>query len=376
MNGPVDRDVAELLQAPLSYPGLDDQEEDVMAAGVAQARQGRRPTRPPATPPARPPARRTPPPARTLTPEQKVTKETLRWGVGIVPDQEKIPFGTSVDVSVVAKWVDDQGTEVPWDPSRIHVRFFRTTRDGPGPHRFEPEFTPKSIVVTVDLWNERAKEWRAVTLRTRTVTAYCPVDVPSLAVEPREVVATLFAEGGATPTMTRDELIRTAWCMRRRVELVAKMDADLARDPDNRVLKRRVEKMRTYFAKRATYVAVLSHPLQFSGYGTSDPRYVIAKDPKDRIKTADDCRRLNLTKEVALGVMDGSIADPYEGMGNPTAPGCLYYMTKARWEKHKTWNAENPDKKPKFQPTWDRLPGKLGDIHFYWGMKLEDPFVP
>jgi hypothetical protein len=184
----------------------------------------------------------------------------------------------------------------------------------------------------------------------------------------------LLGGGGATPSVTRNEVVRVAWSFRRRVELVGDLEADAAASPQDVLLRRRLEKVHKYIARNASYRAVLSHSGQFSGFG--DARYRIAKDPAKLVTNAEVCGRLTLTREVALGVMDGSITDPYAGAGNPTAPGCLYYMTKEAWAKFTKWNQEHPGEPPKFAPTWDRLPAQNGDKHYYWGMKAEDPFLP
>lgn len=127
------------------------------------------------------------------------------------------------------------------------------------------------------------------------------------------------------------------------------------------------------WGRQPTYTAVLSKSM-FSGVGT--PEYDKAQDPANLIKNEVECNRLQLTVDVALGVMTGSIPDPDAGRGNPVAPGCFYYMTKQAFAAHTEWNAKNPGKKPKFAPTWDKLPGTASDKHCYRGIEPEGPFKP
>lgn len=374
---PRDRQAAELVQAPLSYPGIDDQQDDVLATGAAAAR--RPPRRPARTRPARPAAPPPPPPARTLTEEQQVTLDKLERIVVQAPAGDRAPAGQPVVATVSINWKNTAGVIGPWDPTKVNMRY--GGRDdgestvGPGPFVFRPSYTKRTLIVTVDVWSERRGDWKPTQIYKQDITAYCPVDMSNwLSKEEKHVVATLFSEGGSDARgMAPDELVRVMWCIEHRLQLLLALDRALSDDPRDAVAKGRLEFARGRgWGRQPTYSGVLTKA-QFSGIGTDE--YKKALEPARLIKSDIECKRLQMTLDLALGVMTNTIADPDAGLGNPLAPGCFYYMTKDKYEDNREWNAEHPGDQ-KFAPDWDKLPTRSSEKHYYWGIEPRNAFAP
>jgi len=370
MPPPRDRQAAELLQVPLSYPGLEDQEEDILATGDAQAGPGK---------PQLPGGGGKPEPkdGRTLTEEQRVTADDLDYGIMLTPDGEKAPSGETVTVYARFKWTDSAGVTAEWDPSRVHMRYGSAEKkDGNGLFQFRPTYTTRTLVVEVDLWSEKRGGWKRHQFFKQDITAYCSADTTSLSSEELHVVATLFSEGGSDArNVTEDELARIMWCIENRLLLLVALDRALADNPSDTVAKNR-KKFATSrgWGREPTYESVLSKT-QFTGIGSDE--YEKAKDPPNLIKSDDECQRLQLTMEVALGVMTGTIPNPDAGLGNSLAPGCFYYMTKKLYNENVRKIADKPELKDQlFAPDWDKLPSKDSEKHYYWGIEPRNAFKP
>lgn len=376
MAGPRDPRAAELVQAPLAYPGLDDQQDVILATGVAEARRPKRKTR--GTGGAKPAAPVQPKPARTLTEEQQVTADQLSTIIVRSPDGDRVPSGQPAAVVVSVERKNAAGLLVPWDPAKIHVRYGKQKQDGPGVMVFRPTFNPQTLVIDVDLWSEKAREWRPHRIYAKDVTAYCAADISALSKEELRVVATLFGEGGSDAQhVTREEVVRIMWCIENRVRLIGSIHRDLAANANDAtaLAKKKFVEGRGW-GKQPTYTAVLSKG-QFDAVEGS--QYKVAQDPANLVKNAIECERLQMTIDIAFGVITGTIPDPDQGRGNSKAPGCFYYMTKAAFKENKAWNDAHPkaaDKDKKFAPDWNPLPSKENEKHLFWGIELKGAFKP
>ena len=289
-----------------------------------------------------------------------------------------MPFGSAAAINVVVEWQDSSGKKVPWDPTKIRTRYGSPKtggvgRDGPGILTFRPTFLKQSIIVEVDLWSEKRGDWKPTRLYSQDVTAFCPIAINDLSTTDQHVVAALFSEGGSNAKgFSREEVIRVMWCFEHRRALLAELDAQLKTNPkDATALARKKFAVKRGWGNNGSYEAVLNR-VQIDGVG--GPEYKKAKDPANLIRSETECARLEMTMDVALSVITGSIPDPDAGLGNSKAPGCFYYMTKDQWEKNNKRNIANPKKEPLFAPTWQRLPSKDSEIHFYWGIEPEGAF--
>lgn len=376
MPGPRDPEAAKLLQAPLAYPGIEDQQDVILATGVAEARRPKPKTR--GTGGTKPATKAQPKPARTLTEEQQVTADQLITTIVRSPDGDRVPAGQPATVVASVEWKNAAGVLVPWDPAKIHVRYGKQKQDGPNVMVFRPTFEVQTLVIEVDLWSEKAREWRPHRIYSKDVTAYCAADISGLSDEEKHVVATLFGEGGSdAKRVQREEVIRIMWCIENRVRLIGSIHRALATNPkDATALAQRSFVEGRGWGKRPTYTAVLTKN-QFDA--VNEPEYKKAKDPANAIKNAVECARLQMTIDIALEVMTGIISDPDQGRGNPKAPGCFYYMTKDAFAANKAWNDAHPnvaEKDKRFAPDWPPLPGNPNEKHLFWGIEPKNAFKP
>jgi len=356
-------EVDELLQAPLSYPDLEDYPTDLLSppGGSLLAFNDKKGAK----------SKKRKGPRKTQ--EMQVELKDLGGVIFVGANQSTggatgpllVPRGNPITAHGKISYHDKSGQEVQWKANRIKYLFRGKTEFGPGPHTFAADAIGDfTLVVKVEIWSDKRRRWVSTTFHKQAVRVYCPVDVVSLSADAKLLACTIFSEGGSNPKVDRKELVAIAWTVRNRLELLKKTEADAAANATS-VNKRKKKYVFSIFGATADYAGVLTKA-RYSGIGTT--QFQQCEKPVANITTNTACNRLQLSVDVAKAVMSGTEADPFAGLGNTNAPGAFFYMTKDLYKQREKQVKAGNRTRAGFH-SGKKLPALgTGDFHFFWGM--------
>ncbi len=288
-------------------------------------------------------------PAPTLVYEAKQT--FLGWAGGSVT--------ILAEVKYKGVGSDGKAGRFPYPDKWLDVVFQRETHQGRGPFTMDLKDVENYSVVLRAV----VGSGKTVKLDTVVVQALCGAKLPA-DLEQKELVCTLFSEGGSrsSPALDDKELYAIAWSMRNRFEALAR--AKVANDR----AKWAYFAGRWYKEAKRNAPFPFSHPLSYSdlvrGYkqytGVDGKQYNICADPLKNVDSIKTCRRVQKCVEVIDAVFGrGGASDPYQGKGNAQYPGVFYYKEKGN-------NPPHPG---------PLLPELTGDDH-HFNQGLDETYAP
>jgi hypothetical protein len=197
---------------------------------------------------------------------------------------------------------------------------------------------------------------KTVSLASESVKSVCGASLPADP-ELRDLVCTLFSEGGSNPKFGDRELLAIAWTLRnRRDGLVQAQQSNDARNWKFFAARwyRDQNKQVPPITEPVTFARMIRAPRQFTGVGGRE--WDKCTDPMKNVTTRVECERVKKCVEIIDAVMVKNEPDPYAGKGNAKHPGVFYYKLHGNTPPHSG---------PMLPPLTNK------DHHYYQGLDPE-----